>query len=390
MKLYGTFKDSNNDTVQVIIYNTYNTTDSDINIDTSDNIRFGEEPVIIQTDCEDSFTHVIKTTCQINLVSKIWLGDYLYANNAESVIVNVIKNNTCLFAGYVTPGTYNQDFSHDWENLEINCIDYLSVLEYKYPTDDTTYEELKANATNRSFKYFMQKMKLDNNVMVINNLPPSQDDSTWVTTGYEITAGGDIVGIESNVGIIDSYTAVKTGETRTGLTLQKTWIQSEETCVGSNGKIYYKEYAWVTINGVLTKTTMWRQGQEAAMPTVDDTFNTLIGWTYGPLPNWFEYYDYYRVDFTMSDGSTKQGYNDTIGDQIPETPQTTSEGSYFEFRQGDVDDLDYNDQTDTYFYKNYAWIIQTINGETVESKTTNWRRGNEYIPVVTPSEPINN
>lgn len=375
MKLFGTFKNYNNETITVIIYNTYNTTDPDIDIDDSDDIRFSDEPVVIQTQLDDAFTHVIKTTCQINLVSKIWLGDYLYANNAESVVVNVMKGQTCLFAGFVTPNTFSQDFSHDWETLEINCIDYLSVLEYKYPTDEVDYEELKANVTNRAFKYFIEKMKLNNTKMVINNLPPSQDDSAWVETGYDLTANGDIIAVESEVGIISPTMGVRTGKEKPGLALQETWIQSEETVIGTDGKLYYKEYAWVTINGVLIKTTKWRQGQEAQMPEVDDTINTFIGWTYGATPNWFIYYDYYRVDFIMTDGSIKEGYNDTVGDQIPETPQTTREGSYYEFRQGDATDLDYDEQTGQYYYKNYAWIIQEIDGETVESKTTNWVRG---------------
>ena len=69
MEIYGTFKDKNNNNIYVNIYN-INKTGADVNIDTCDWIRFSDEPVIITTDCEDSFTHIIKKQCKIELISR--------------------------------------------------------------------------------------------------------------------------------------------------------------------------------------------------------------------------------------------------------------------------------------------------------------------------------
>lgn len=394
MKIYGTFKDRDNNTVTVQIYN-IDLTGDDINIDTSDWIRFSDEPVIITTDCEDSFTHIIKKSCQISLVSKRWMGEYLFANKATSIVVNVsrvVNNvNEVLFAGYVTPNTYNQDYAHAWETVQINCIDNLGVLEYRQQTDDKTWNELKAESQMRTFKYLIEMMHLRDTTYNISNLPETGNDpAIWVETGYErvedaTTGAVEYYITETSVKPLDNNTAVTTNETQTGDTaLTVTYIQSEEITF-YDGLPYYKKYAYVTVNGELVNTGDWILGDLATelIPTVVDTVNVLDGWTYGPMVQPFEYYDHYRRDKEMSDGSIRRGEDDTIGERIPEAPQTTSEGSYWEFRQAGQDDPDIEDDGGriTYYYKLYAWIVQEIDGETVEYKTGDWRRGSAFIPT---------
>lgn len=393
MRIQGTFKDQNNDTITVTIYN-IDLVGNDINIDTSDWVRFGEDPVTISTDIDDSFTHVIKKSCKIDLVSKRWMGEYLFANNATSIVVNVKRRRNgvdeVLFAGYVTPNTYNQDYAHDWETISINCIDNLGVMEYRNQNDEKTWQELKAESRIRTFKYLLEQMKLRDTRYVINNLPVQEaSDAFWVETGYNRIAdeNGNITYtvVETQVKELDSDTAVTTTNTRTNDTpLAVTYIQSEDVAF-YDGIPYYKKYAYITINGEQINTGDWVLGDEATslMPTVADSVNTLIGWSYGALTVPFEYFDYYRVDKVMSDGAIKEGWNDTLGERIPESPQTSSEGSYWEFRQGDEDDLISEEDEHgnrTLYYKNYAWVIQTIGGETVESKTHDWERGDLYIP----------
>jgi hypothetical protein len=107
MTIKGTFKDLENNTITVTIYNKENG-DPDIEIDESTDIRFGEEPVVIKTETRDMFKHVIGHSCTISLVTKRWLGDYLFASKADSIVVNVYRGaNECLFAGFVVPSTYN-------------------------------------------------------------------------------------------------------------------------------------------------------------------------------------------------------------------------------------------------------------------------------------------
>lgn len=387
MKIYGTFKDRDNNTVTVQIYN-IDKTGNDINIDTSDWIRFGSEPVTITTDCEDSFTHIIKKSCEINLVTKRWMGDYLFANNATSIVVNVFRtiNNVtkCLFAGYVTPNSFNQDYARPWETITINCIDNLGVMMYRNQNDEKTWSELIAESQVRTFKHLLENTHLRDRDYIISNMPQTTitDQMIWVETAYErvVDENGNVSYhvVETQVKPLDSNTAVTTTNTQTGNTpLTVTYIQSQDVTL-YNGVPYYKKYAYVTINGESVNTGDWILGDEATslMPTVVGSQNTLIGWSYGALTVPFEYYDYYRVDKVMSDGAIKEGWSDTLGSRIPESPQTTPEGSYYEFRQGDASDLD--EDNGTFYYKNYAWVIQEIDGETVESKTNDWMRGNPY------------
>ena len=394
MRIYGTFKDRNDDTITVTIYN-INNNSSDINIDTCDWIRFsGDEPVMVTTDCDDAFTHVIKKSCKINLLAKRWLGDYLFADDATSIVVNVIRthNNvdTCLFAGYVSPNTYNQDYSHMWETITINCIDNLGVMQYRNQNDELSWEQLRAGSQMRTFKYLLDKMKLRDTTYVINNLPSTGNSPTiWVETGFERVTldDGTIVYhmVETQAKTLDVDTAVATTNQRVDTEqLQVTYIQSEETTL-YDGLLYYKKYAYVTVNGEQVNTGDWIIGGVATelMPTVVDTVNVLDGWTYGAHIIPFEYYEHFRIDNVMSDGAVKRGSNDTIGQQIPETPQTTTLGSYYEMRQADEDDLyeeEYNG-TVSYYYKDYAWIIMEIDGVTQEYKTSDWVQGEPYVPA---------
>lgn len=387
MKIYGTFKDRNNDTVTVTIYN-INKTGTNININTdSNNIRFSDNPVTINTECEDTFSTIIKKSCTIELVTKTWLGDYLFADNITSIVVNVVKNNECLFAGYVTANTYNQDYSREWETIEINCVDNLSILEQKLLTDDTTYESLVAESKIRTFKYLINKMKLRDTTFCISNLPQNtMYDKFWVETSYERVVNDTSIRyyvVETQVKKLDNSNAITTNNTRVGNELTVTYVPSEDTVI-YNGLLYYKNYAYVTINGQNVNTGDYVIGDlaEDLMPTVVDTVNVFDGWTYGPTPQPFEYYEHFRIDNVMSDGSVKYGENDIIGDRILETPNITALGSYYEFRQSDRTDLineadEHGDRIA--YYKNYAWIIQTIDGNTVEQKTGDWVKGNIYI-----------
>ncbi len=127
MWIIGTYKDIHNNTITVKIRNEKN----------GDNIEIGgalvkfaaEDAVTIDCDRDDYFTHIIKKSATIRLVTRIYLGDYLWAANQKSVIVNILRNGKCVFAGYVTPNTYTQDYVEEWTTLDVNCRDLLSTLE---------------------------------------------------------------------------------------------------------------------------------------------------------------------------------------------------------------------------------------------------------------------
>lgn len=135
MKITGQFRDIHENLYSVEIDNPsvshadiiigehYNDGDNDL-------LYFTDEPCKIETETDDLFTVIIKTSATINLYARDYIGDLLYASNARSVTVLIKKGGYILFDGFVEPGTYNQPYSEPYDEFTINCIDKLSTLQY--------------------------------------------------------------------------------------------------------------------------------------------------------------------------------------------------------------------------------------------------------------------
>ena len=157
--LHGQFKDFRDNTIEVQIrsknteYVEYEISDTDLA-----DIHFAADPVEISCSIDSLFTHVIKKSCTINLVTKIYLGNSFFATNEDSVSVKVYKNNNLIFCGFVEPYTYSQGYAHVYDEFTLNCIDYMSVLQYKYLTDSHTWAELVAMTDIYSFNTYLDWM----------------------------------------------------------------------------------------------------------------------------------------------------------------------------------------------------------------------------------------
>lgn len=378
MKITGTFKTEKEHTIRVTFYNKRSTLPS-ININTSDDIFFGDEPVIITNEADDTFAHILRTQAKVTLVARSWLGDYLFADNAKSIVVNIWKDDVCIFAGYCSPNSFNQNYSHELEPIEINCVDTLTTLQNRRLTDDNTYEELVAQSSVRPFSWFFGKMNLEDPAGVIPNLPdyPVEEMHIWVETSWTRMINNETneisyYAIESECVVLDEETAVATGDTRIGSYKTPTYIQSEDTCI-VDGIQYYKKYAWITVNGEQTNTGDWIVGDPTGdMPYVVRQETRLTGWTTGVLPQPFDFWEH-MTTFDVYSNGMEIAVSDGIGEQIPETPQTTTNGSYYEFRQGSADDVDVDEDTGYIYYKDYAWVC--VNNECTNSGQ--WQRGAE-------------
>lgn len=114
--LHGTFKDQEDNTIEVQIrakntdYTEYEISDIDQAL-----IHFSDDPVEISCTIDDLFSHVVKKSCTINLVTKIYLGNSFFAVNEDSVSVKVYKNSTLVFSGFVEPYTYSQGWAHVYD-----------------------------------------------------------------------------------------------------------------------------------------------------------------------------------------------------------------------------------------------------------------------------------
>lgn len=151
MILTGQFNDIDNNLVTVTITKNDGTnTTSTIG---ENGTFFAGEPITIETDLENTFGTLIRKSCTINLLTKQYIGDALWAANANNIKVEISKGNSVIFNGFVEPNTYSQPYV-SLDEFSINCIDALSALQYYNYKDATpnTYDSLKAVSGTVSFK----------------------------------------------------------------------------------------------------------------------------------------------------------------------------------------------------------------------------------------------
>lgn len=158
MIAHGTFKDFNNDTIEVTINNS-NSGEGQVEIG-ENGLFFTGNPIEIVTNIDDTFEHIIKKSAQINLLSKNYVGDYFFADNARTVSVQISRNNEIIFSGYLEPNTFSQGYSLPLEEFTLNCTDYLSTLQYLNYNNATinNYNALKSTASNKSFYNILQEL----------------------------------------------------------------------------------------------------------------------------------------------------------------------------------------------------------------------------------------
>ena len=195
MILTGQFNDIDNNLVTVQI------TKSD-GVDTTvtigeNGLFFAGDPITIETDLESTFSTLIRKSCTINLLTKQYIGDTLWAANANNIKVEISKGNNVIFNGFVEPNTYSQPYV-SLDEFSINCIDALSALQYYNYKDATpnTYDGLKLTSGTVSFKSML--IGALTTALGNSNFNVYYDCSKATTEGREQTIFDDL-------GISESY-----------------------------------------------------------------------------------------------------------------------------------------------------------------------------------------
>ena len=156
MLIKGSFKDlsekkvelfiqTNNDSSEVLV----------INDEDSDILFSGNQPIYIEEGVDSTFTHLLKTTCSINLLTKSYVGNIFYSKDYRDSKVLVYKSGKCVFAGYISPLTFTQPYTAPYDEFTLNCIDYLTTLQdYQFGniTESTQFEAEKAKADKKTFQ----------------------------------------------------------------------------------------------------------------------------------------------------------------------------------------------------------------------------------------------
>ena len=100
----------------------------------------------------------------------------LFSTNYQQFKVNLKRNDTIIWTGFITPETYSQDFSHAIYDFEIECISALSTLQYidfKKTTDSVNIMDLIEECVEKSkgdyqHCYIPQTYNIDLQLLIIS------------------------------------------------------------------------------------------------------------------------------------------------------------------------------------------------------------------------------
>ena len=139
MKYYGEFKsiDKINYRVEFLVSDGAYTSEREVTL--------GAEP--FSTTMDDGGNTIYKPVKYCGATSTIITGNYyfnLYNQTNTNVGVILKQGSNVRFKGYVTPNMYDMGFKYDREEIEIECVDCLSVLKnINYLPDDRGIKTLK-------------------------------------------------------------------------------------------------------------------------------------------------------------------------------------------------------------------------------------------------------
>ena len=154
MYIHGSFLSQQGDTITVhIVTGSDRTQTIEIGTEKAD-VYFSDDPAEIENEVNDTFDVLLRNSAKIRLLCSNLITD-LFSTSCRDAVVNIYKNDTCIFAGFVEPQTLSQPYNDRWDELELNCIDALSALQYsKYKNVGALgviYAFVKAEAMQRSF-----------------------------------------------------------------------------------------------------------------------------------------------------------------------------------------------------------------------------------------------
>lgn len=154
MYIHGSFLSQQSDTITVhIVTGNDRTQTIEIGTEKAD-VYFSDDPAEIENEVNDTFDVLLRNSAKIRLLCGNLITD-LFSTSCRDAVVNIYKNDTCIFAGFIEPQTLSQPYNDRWDELELNCIDALSALQYsKYKNVGALgviYAFVKAEAVQRSF-----------------------------------------------------------------------------------------------------------------------------------------------------------------------------------------------------------------------------------------------
>ncbi len=153
----GGFKDNKERLVTIEIWSPIGMAEYDLN-DEDSPIKISFDSVEIEYDIDDMFASIIKKNMSINLVASEYFGGVLFSDQVKQVKVTVKMDDKVLFAGYIEPYTYSQEYAHNVDEFTINCTDELGCLEYQYIIKHSDWQNTISQEQSPSFKEYLAMM----------------------------------------------------------------------------------------------------------------------------------------------------------------------------------------------------------------------------------------
>lgn len=154
MLFSGTFYNDQNDAITVVIC-TKGDNAKKVEIGEEKNgIFFTDDPVEITSQANDTFDHLLCYQASVRLLCKNFVPDF-FCSSCRDAVVNILRNEECIFVGYVEPQAFSQGYNEDYDEVKLICIDCLSALSYSNYRNvgaaAVLYDALKGKAAQRTF-----------------------------------------------------------------------------------------------------------------------------------------------------------------------------------------------------------------------------------------------
>lgn len=115
---------------------------------------FTDDPVEIDSEVNDTFDVLLRHSASIRLYTRQYISDMFQASPLNAV-VNIFRDGTCIFAGFIEPMAYSQGYNEVYDELELSCVDALGVLQHlnfrNIGSTGVDYDTVKHNATTETF-----------------------------------------------------------------------------------------------------------------------------------------------------------------------------------------------------------------------------------------------
>lgn len=281
MYIFGSFLNQRGETVTVRIV-TLGDRSKTIEIGGDDDlVSFTDDPVEITAEVNDTFDHLLRSQASIRLYTRVFISD-LFCASCRDAVVNIHRGDECVFAGFVVPQTFSQGFNEALDEIEINCVDVLTALQYsKYKNvgaASVSYDKIKASAGVISFDGLLTDILGD--VTSVLDLTGGRKSRIFYDCSKSVSATAQAETIFSRLAISEQLFM---GDEEDDVWQQDTVVEELmrylDLHVVQSGLDFYI-FSWSTLR--TAETITWRAidgtGISAQIPlTVDITLDKVVG-----------------------------------------------------------------------------------------------------------------